>query len=148
MGRIQNTVHIAQPIAEVFAYAVDPATWPEWDVTVTGVIPPEMPLRVGVVIPMRMRFMGRDDDIERRVLVYEPNIRFVTESRKPFPLTIAWTFAPENAGTRVVRDGELKSSGIIGLLSPVLRRIARRTDQASLERMRLLLEARRSEASS
>jgi hypothetical protein len=101
-------------------------------------------LRAGTTIRTRVKFLGRKSYIDRRVIACEPKTRFVTESLKPFPLTIAWTFQPENGGTRVVRDGHLMASGIVGLLSPILRRIAWRTDQASLERMKTLLEARSS----
>lgn len=142
MGHLENSVHIARPVAEVFAYVADPTNSPKWNSLVLGSSASETPVRAGTTIHSRTRFLGRTMEIDAKVLELQPNTRFVTESLKPYPYTLTWTFAPENGGTRVVRTGDIDFRGVMKIVSPILiRPIARRTDQASLERMKALLEA-------
>lgn len=142
MGRVQNSIHVARPIAEVFAYVADPANSPKWNSTVLDSSASETPVRAGTTIHSRVRFLGRTSELQAKVLELQPNTRFVTESLEPYRYTLIWTFAPENGGTRVVRAGDIDFRGLLRLISPILiRPLARRTDQASLERMKALLEA-------
>ena len=141
-GRVQNSIHIARPVAEVFAYVADPANSPKWNSTVLASSASETPVDVGTTIRSRVRFLGRTSDLDATVREFQPNTRFVTETLKPYRYLLIWTFSPENGGTRVVRAGDIDFRGPLKFLSPILiRPIARRTDQASLERMKALLEA-------
>lgn len=142
MGRVQNTVHIARPAAEVFAFVADPTTAPKWNKLVLKASVSETPVRMGTSFHTTGKLMGRTIELDGRVIEHQPNTRFATRSEKPYPFTIAWSFEPEGGGTRVVRTGDLQTTGLLKLLSPITRRIASRTDQASLERMKALLEAR------
>ena len=143
MGRVQNSVHIARPVGDVFAYVTDPTNSPKWNSTVLASSASETPVDVGTTIRSRVRFLGRTSDLDATVREFKPNTRFVTESLKPYRYVLIWTFSPENGGTRVVRAGDIDFRGPLKFLSPILiRPIARRTDQASLERMKSLLESR------
>ena len=143
MGRVQNSVHIDRPVGDVFAYVTDPTNSPKWNSTVLASSASETPVDVGTTIRSRVRFLGRTSDLDATVREFKPNTRFVTESLKPYRYVLIWTFSPENGGTRVVRAGDIDFRGPLKFLSPILiRPIARRTDQASLERMKSLLESR------
>jgi len=142
MGRVQNSVHIDRPVGDVFAYVTDPTNSPKWNSTILESTASETPIRSGTTIRSRVRFLGRKSELQAKVLEFQPNTRFVTKSLEPYTYTLTWTFAPENGGTRVVRAGDIDFRGLLKFLSPILiRPIARRTDQASLERMKALLEA-------
>jgi len=98
---------------------------------------------VGTTIRSRVRFLFREREIEAKVIALEPHSRLVTESLQPYRYTLTWTFAPEDGDTRVTRTGNIEFRGILRVISPlVIRPIARRTDQASLERMKAELERR------
>ncbi len=142
MGRVRNSVYIARPVAEVFAYVADPTNSPKWNSTVVASSASETPVGVGTTIRSRVRFLGRTSDLDATVREFQPNTRFVTESLKPYRYLLTWTFSPESGGTRVVRAGDIDFRGPLKVLSPILiRPIARKTDQASLQRMKSLLEA-------
>jgi hypothetical protein len=99
---------------------------------------------VGSVISSRMKFLGRVRDMQVTVTEFAPDSRFSTEGMTPYRWTVLWTFTPENTGTRVVRAGHIAFRGVMRFISPILiRPLARRTDQASLERLKRLLETRR-----
>jgi len=143
MGRVQNSVRIDRPISEVFAYVVDPSNTPRWNSTVLASTSSDASVRVGTTIRSRVRFLFREREIEAKVIALEPHSRLVTESLQPYRYTLTWTFAPEDGGTRVTRTGNIEFRGILRVISPlVIRPIARRTDQASLERMKAELERR------
>ena len=142
MARVQNSVHVARPIAEVFAYVADPANSEKWNSTVLESSASETPIGVGTTIHSRVRFLGRTSELDATVREFQRPTRFVTESLRPYRYLLTWTLLPENGGTRVVRAGDIDFRGPLKILSPILiRPIARKTDQASLERMKSLLEA-------
>ena len=142
MATVQNTVHVSRPAAEVFAFVADPANWPKWNPAVREASASERPVRVGTSIRSRAKLLGRTVELDGRVIEHLPDRRFATKALKPYPFTVTWTFEPEDGGTKVVRTGNLETTGLLRLLSPITRRLAWKADQVSLEKMKALLEAR------
>ena len=142
MGRIVSRIHVERPPAEVFAFVTDFAITPRWDTTVIEASSADTPLRVGSAIRTRRTLLGKVVDLVVDVTEFAPPRRFTTRSENPYRYTIAWTFEPDAGGTAVERDGNLETTGLLALLSPITRRIAARADQRSLERMKAMLESR------
>jgi hypothetical protein len=103
--------------------------------------PSETPVRVGTKIQQRARFLGRKIESTSEVIQHEPNKRFVTQTDKPFSLTITNTFEPEGGGTRVVVGLEGEPGGFFRLGEPIVARIAKKQLQAQLDTVKELLEA-------
>jgi len=132
MGRVQNSVHIDRSAADVFAFVTDLANMPKWSSAVLRSSVSEAPIRVGTTFHTTGKLMGRTIRLEGRVIEHQPDRRFATKALEPYPLTVTWTFEPEDGGTRVVRTGDLETTGLLALLSPITRRLALRADQTSL----------------
>src|SRR5438105_1451276 len=116
MGRVQNSVHVARPVAEVFAYVADPTNSPKWNSTVLESSASETPVGVGTTIRSRVRFLGRTSDLDATVREFQAPTRFVTESLRPYRYLLTWTFSPDNGGTRVVRAGDIDFRGPLRIL--------------------------------
>lgn len=141
MVRVETSVHIDRPVAEVFTYMADPTKWPEWNSIVEESTPSETPLRVGTKIHQRAKFLGRKIEATFEVLEHEPNKRLVNKTDKPFLTKISTTFEPEGGGTRVVAVIEGEPGGFFKLGEPILIRIGKKQFQAQLDTAKELLEA-------
>lgn len=108
MARIERSVVINAPVSKVFAFAADPANlpsiWPALE-QVRDVKPqPNGGSAFDYVYNMGgMRFSGHTDTIE-----FIPDARLVTQSKSGVENVFNWTFAPENAGTRVTIQVDYK----------------------------------------
>jgi len=142
MGRIVQRIYVDRAPADVFAFVTDVSKAPAWDETTIEASASETPLRPGTVVRAKRTLMGRAVETVGQVTEFTPPTRFGTRSEKPYRYTIQWTFEPERGGTSVTRDGNLETTGILALLSPITRRVAARADQRSLERMKAAPEAR------
>jgi uncharacterized protein YndB with AHSA1/START domain len=117
--------HIARPVADVFAYATDPAKLSTWQTNTVSAVPEgDGPLGVGT----RLREVhrgprGKEIATLVEVSEYEPDSRFGLRMLEgPLPIHADLAFAPNDAGTvfRFRAFGE--PTGAMKLLQPVLRR--------------------------
>ncbi len=141
MVKVEISLHINRPVAEVFNYLNDPAKMPEWNSTMEDVTPSESPLKVGTRIRTRVRMLGRKIEGTVEVVEHEPNKRFVLKGDQPFPLKAIYTFQAENGGTRLVSAAEAELGGFFKLSEPILARIVKKQLQAQFETAKELLEA-------
>jgi uncharacterized protein YndB with AHSA1/START domain len=142
MVRFEISTEIKRPVAEVFAYTVDPNNLPEWNAIVEEARASETPLRVGSTITGRARFLGRKIDSVNQVTEYVVNQKFTQTSEKPFPITISNLFAAIDGGTKVTATLEGEPGGFFKLGEPILTRIAKKQFQTQLDTLKELLEAR------
>ena len=141
MVKIEISVHVNRPVAEVFRYLNDPTKMPEWNSTIEEATPSETPVKVGTRIRTRGRMLGRKIEATAEVVEYEPNERVVLKSDDPFSWTAINTFQAENGGTRLVSATEGEPGGFLKLGEPIVARIAKKQLQAQFETAKELLEA-------
>ena len=141
MVKIEISVHVNRPVAEVFQYLNDPTKMPEWNSTIEEATPSETPVKVGTRIRTRARMLGRKVEGTMEVVEYELNKRVVEKSDEPFPWKAINTFQAENGGTRHVSAAEAELGGFFKLSEPIFARIAKKQLQAQLETAKELLEA-------
>ncbi len=141
MVKMEFSIHIDRPVAEVFEYLADPTKLPEWSPMFDEAKPSETPIRVGTKVQTRAKFLGRKLESSYEVIEYEPNKRFVTKTDRPFPLERADTYESEGGGTRVVIVAEAEPGGFFRLGEPILARIMKKQGQAQLDTVKELLEA-------
>src|SRR5712692_419913 len=142
MIKLEISMHVSRPVAEVFEYLTDPTKMPEWNSTTEEATPSESPLKVGTRIRSRVRGLGRKIEGTMEVVEYEPNKRFVLQGDEPFPIKGIYTFQAEDGGTRFVWAGEVVPGGFFKLGEPILARILKKQLQAQFETAKELLEAR------
>ena len=142
MVRCEISTEIRRPVGEVFSYADDPRSWPEWNSMIEEATPSETPVQVGTKITQRARFLGRRIDSVMEVTERVQNQKIVRKMDKPFPATITGLFEADGGGTkvRVIMEGEL--GGFFKIGEPILARIVNKQFQAQLDTLKELLEAR------
>jgi uncharacterized membrane protein len=76
MIRIEQSIVIDRPLAEVFAFAADPANDPRWNEPIVATrLLTAGPVGVGTVFQHTARFLGRRFETTVEVTEYEPNAR-------------------------------------------------------------------------
>jgi len=141
MVKVEISLHINRPVAEVFKYMNDPTKMPEWNSTIEEATPSETPVKVGTRIRSRLRMLGRTMEGAYEVVELEPNKRVVNKSDEPFPWKAIITFHAENGGTRLVSAAEGELGGFFKLSEPIFARIVKKQLQAQYETAKELLEA-------
>ena len=141
MVKVEISLHINRPVADVFKYMNDPTRMPEWNSTIEEATPSETPVKVGTRVRSRLRMLGRKIDGTYEVVELEPNTRVVNKSDEPFPWKAIITFQSENGGTRLVSAAEGELGGFFKLSEPIFARIMKKQLQAQYETAKELLEA-------
>ena len=141
MVKVEISLHINRPVADVFKYMNDPTRMPEWNSTIEEATPSETPVKVGTRVRSRLRMLGRKIEGTYEVVELEPNKRVVNKSDEPFPWKAIITFQSENGGTRLVSAAEGELGGFFKLSEPIFARIMRKQLQAQYETAKELLEA-------
>ena len=141
MVKVEISLHINRPVADVFKYMNDPTRMPEWNSTIEEATPSETPVKVGTRIRSRLRMLGRKIEGTYEVVELEPNKRVVNKSDEPFPWKAIITFQSESGGTRLVSAAEGELGGFFKLSEPIFARIMKKQLQAQYETAKELLEA-------
>jgi uncharacterized protein YndB with AHSA1/START domain len=139
--RMEHSVVIERPPAEVFSYLTDPANVPEWQSTALEAIS-EGPMQQGARMSEVRKFLGRKMETTLEVTAYEPGRRFgLKVISGPVPFSVDQTLEPMNGGTRidVVLEGE--PGGFFKLAEPLVERALRRQVEADFAQLKDILEA-------
>jgi uncharacterized membrane protein len=142
--RVEHSLVIDRPPAEVFAYTTDPANLPEWQSTALEARS-EGPVEVGAHMTEVRKFLGRRMESEVEVTAFELDRRFAIKVLSgPVPFAFEETFEPTDGGTsvRVVLEGE--PGGFFKLAEPLVERAVKRQIQTDYEQLKDILEARSS----
>ena len=132
MIKVEHSVTINKPAADVFAYIVDPANTVKYDdeLLESKLLTPG-PIAVGSVITDKRKFIGREMDSELKVTAYEPNSRFALKVTKgPVPFEITYTLSAAGGGTQFNVKAEGEPGGFFKLAGGM---VAKQL-QASLEK--------------
>jgi uncharacterized protein YndB with AHSA1/START domain len=141
---IEQTVSIARPLAEVFAYVSDMANWAQWQSTT---VEAQQTSEGGVLPGARGRgvyqFLGRRWESPLEVTAYEPDRRVAIASRGgPVPFTYDTLLEADGASVRrVTVRGEFEPGGFFRLAEPILARVGRSQFDAEVSTLKELLEA-------
>ncbi len=141
---VLSEVVIARPLAEVAAYAADPAHAPEWYVNIKSVewkTPP--PLQVGSKVAFVAQFLGRRLAYTYEIVEWVANERLAMRTAEgPFPMETRYTWAPESDGsTRMTLRNSGQPAGFSKLLAPLMAGAIRRANRKDLARLKSLLES-------
>jgi uncharacterized protein YndB with AHSA1/START domain len=123
--RVEQSLTIGRPPAEVFAYMTDPANLPAWQPSKISVEPlTDGPPRVGYRVRERTKAGLRQWDQVVEFTEFEPGRALTTHIVEgSIPVDGRWTFADDGHGgthLRFVAEGEL--TGVARLLGPLISR--------------------------
>jgi uncharacterized protein YndB with AHSA1/START domain len=140
MARIEHSVEIARPPAEVFALLADPARLAEWQGTVVEAeLEGEQPVRAGSRVREVRSFLGKRIESTVEILEHEPPVRFALKSAAgPVSFRVEQLVEPTPSGSRVRIGMEGEARGVLGVGARLAVKAAERqlrTDLASLKRL-------------
>jgi uncharacterized membrane protein len=142
MVKAEMAVHIDRPVGEVFAYMSDLTNVPEWNSMIEEASASESPIKIGTQVHLRQRVLGRRLDTTMTIVEHEPNKRIAYSFDKPLAGRGIETYEPEDQGTRLVQVMEAEAGGFFRIAEPIAARIFQRQQQANLEAVKEILEAR------
>ena len=141
--KVESSVLIHRPPAEVFAFATD---WDKYQLWEAEVLESRQlsagPMGVGTTYRHVARFMGRRLETEGVVTAYEPNQRLCFKvTKSPFPFSACQTFREEGGGTRATYTFEADLGGLFRLFQPLTMRMSRQQLDGNYVRLKKVLEA-------
>jgi uncharacterized protein YndB with AHSA1/START domain len=140
MSRIETSVEIDRPVAEVFTYLTDLRNAKEWSTEVVDVTY-DGELAEGST-GTDVRTMGRKEIVMPWVVTsFDAPQRLALAYEQPFPFDAMFTFQPTDRGTRVTCVTDLHPRGWWRLLAPIIAREARKADQVQFAKVKAILES-------
>jgi len=142
---VQVEIVVRRPLAEVAAFAVDPANAPAWYANIRSVAwRTQPPLSIGSRMDFAARFLGRTLAYTYEVIELEPGRRLaMSTSQGPFPMRTEYTWEPVGPdATRMTLRNTGDPRGVARISGPLLEAAMRRATTRDLERLAALLEAR------
>ncbi len=144
MTRIHETVVIARPVNEVFAFVASAKDWPSWHSTMLEA-EQTSPGKVSVGATFRgvNREMGMRMPWTSKATEYEPNQRWgETITSGSTLIQESLTFEPLGAGTMFRQEYDVQVGGALRLLAPMVTAGMRREMKGNLAKLKTILEGR------
>ena len=118
MATFQNTVTIARPTEEVFAFLADFSNIPAWNYAIARTVQTSPgPATVGATY-RQTRTIPRHSEESLEITVFEPPSRLAVQGQLgPFQATTSYLLEPAAGGTRLTNDVELEPTS--ALLRPI-----------------------------
>jgi len=146
MAPIVNSIEIARPAEEVFAYATDPSTFPEWQRGVVNGHLDTPTTRVGSQCTTVRKIGGREREVNTKITEYDPPRRWADRGIDgPIRAIVAVTVEPLADGslTRLTIELDFTGHGIGKVLVPLMvRRQAAREIPEGMKQLKQRLESR------
>jgi uncharacterized protein YndB with AHSA1/START domain len=140
--RVEFTIEIARPAAEVFEYLADLEKLPEWQGSAIE-SRAEGSLAKGCRITECRRLFGRDVETVLEVTAYEPPERLTLRSLDgPVRFTVDHRLEEAGGTTLLHFAGEANPGGMLRFAGPVVESKARQEFRRDFNRLKELLEAR------
>ena len=141
--KVQRSIVIARPPAEVFDYISDIRNDPTWHTDVLEVSSSTDAVGVGTVFNVRVKPSMGVSEGTMTVSRFEPGrlVEFDGHMGRMSP-TVTNICDPEGDGTRVIRRVDLDPPGIMRLMSPMIARKIGSANEGFLANLKGVLESR------
>ena len=135
------TIHLNQPVEQVFAFLTDTSKLATWQ---SNLIKSEQitegPLRTGSRF-REVRRIGRgESEIQGEITALEPNKRLETKTTTRPQAMVSYSLDPEHGGTRLKYKFVLVTSGLMRLLEPMIASSIKKDSEADFETLKRILE--------
>jgi uncharacterized protein YndB with AHSA1/START domain len=142
VAKIETSVEIARPVAEVWEYLTDLRNEKEWstevvDTTYSG------PIQLGATGTDTRRWGKKVVKWDWKVTAYEAPRRLTLTFGPPMNAVADFTFEPTTQGTRLTCTTTLKPSGWTRLIAPLIAAEGRSADQKQFAKAKEILESRK-----
>ena len=141
--RLEFDLTIDRPLEDVFAYVSDVERVPDW---AAPALEREKvsagPVGVGTRYRAVDHLPGRRVEFTEVITHWEPRERVGLRMQAPFNADVGLRFRPtDEGGTHIHLSLDMKPSGLMGLLTPLLRVPVRRMFKKDLESLKRILES-------
>jgi uncharacterized protein YndB with AHSA1/START domain len=138
--RIEHSVVINRPVAEVFAYGSDPKNQTEWQGGLVRV-EADSPIAEGAVSTEVRKVMGREMETVMKCVEFDPPHKFQTKSQSgPVEMTFTMTCKPLGDNTQVDVLVEGEPGGFFGVAAPLLKRQVQKDIEKDYANLKEILE--------
>ena len=139
---VRHEALIHRPLAEVAAYALDPANDPQWIGGIVESTPVEDgPIGLGSRVRRLAKFMGKRIDYETEVIELDPaGVVEMRTSAGPFPMRIRYEFREADGGTLASVRVRGDAGGFYRLAAPLLNATVKRNLRRDFRTLKRLLE--------
>jgi carbon monoxide dehydrogenase subunit G len=139
--RLERTIVIERPPAEVFAFVADPRNLPVWQPSVLEVRVPDGPVRLGSVFAEKRHLGPFHATATVEVTGLEPKRSFnLRATGGPIPVDIDHTFEDVGGSTRLTIAAEGRPRGPMRFAAATIARTVEHAVEGDLARLKLLLE--------
>jgi uncharacterized protein YndB with AHSA1/START domain len=137
-----DSVAINRPVEEVFAYVTDTSNDPAWHTDVLEARKTsEGPIGLGTTWHSRFKPSMGISEGDMEVVAFEPNRREVLRGViGPMEPTLTYLFEPAGSGTRFTRRIQIKISGMMRLMEPLMRLMTPKRNAGFVANLRRVLE--------
>jgi uncharacterized protein YndB with AHSA1/START domain len=139
--RVERTISIARPPAEVFSYIADVRNDPSWHTDVMEVRSSTNVVEKGTVFDIKVKPSMGVSEGTMTVTRFEPGrlIEFQGRMGRMAP-TVTNICEAEAQGTRVTRRVELEPPGPMRVMTPLIKRMIGKSNDGFLANLKRLLE--------
>ena len=142
MIKVELSVVINRPVADVFAFVADPANNVKWQ---EGLVESHMtssgPMGVGAQITDIRKFLGRDMDSKLEVTAFEPNKKFSEKVVSgPLKFEISQDFESSGDGTKVSLVAQGEPGGFFKLAEGMVQKQLQAQLEGDSQRLKKALE--------
>lgn len=135
------TIHLDQPVEQVFAFLVDTGKLSTWQSNLIKLEQiTEGPLRTGSRFREVRRLGRRDSEIQGEITALEPNRRLETKTVTMPQAMVSYSLDPERGGTRLRYKFVLVTTGLMRLLEPLIARSIKKDSESDFETLKRILE--------
>jgi len=140
--RVERTIMIARPPADVFRYVADVRNDPTWHTDVLKVRSSSDVVGVGTVFDVKVKPSMGVSEGAMTVSRFEPGelVEFRGRMGRMEP-TVTNIFEPDAEGTWVTRRVEIEPRGIMRAMTPLMKRMIGKSNEGFLADLKRLLEA-------
>jgi hypothetical protein len=143
MARIEESIKIKCPLDKVFGYTINAKNWPKWQSFIPEAEQTSQgPMNVGTTFKGVSHMMGRSMKWTALATEYEANKKWGKNiSCGSMAIEEHVTYNPVEGGTTFTIAYDMKVSGFLKLLSPVMAGSMRKETKKSLANLKSILEA-------
>jgi uncharacterized protein YndB with AHSA1/START domain len=137
-----KSITIGRPVAEVFAYVTDTSNDPAWHTDVLEARKTtEGPIGAGTTWHLRFKPAMGISEGDMEVVAFEPNRKEVQQGvMGPMQPTLTYLFEPVDGGTRFTRQVEIRISGMMRLMEPLMRLMTPKGNARFVANLKRVLE--------
>ena len=139
--RVERDISIAQPPEKVFDYVADVRNDPTWHTDMLEVRSSSDVVGIGTVFDVKVKPSMGVSEGTMTVSRFEPGrmIEFQGRMGKMEP-TVTNICEPDPRGTRIIRRVEIEPSGIMRVMTPLMKRMIGKSNEGFLANLKQLLE--------